>query len=74
VRRRLSLTGGTQLSGGASTRVVGWAGLNSIEFGFSFSLNFELLFFLFSLGNSNQIQTQFKIQKTQTCASNKSII
>jgi hypothetical protein len=37
-----------------------WAGWAEIEF--SFFLNFEMLFFLFSLGNSNQIQPQLKFK------------
>ena len=33
-----------------------------------------MLFFLFSLWISNQIQTKFKFKQFQTCASNKRII
>jgi hypothetical protein len=70
-----SLIGGSHLSGRASARDpagLGWAAW--AEFGFSFSPNFEMLFFLFSLGNSNQTKTKFKFKQFHTCDSNKRII
>jgi hypothetical protein len=57
-----SLTGGVHLTGDACARlaVLSWA--EWAEIGFSFSPNFLMLFFLFSLWISNQIQTKFQIQ------------
>jgi hypothetical protein len=74
--RELSLTGGAHLLGGAGARAacLCWTGPVGLKSVFPFSLNFQMLFFLFSLGNSNQIQTQFIIQIIQTCASDKRIL
>jgi hypothetical protein len=59
----LALIGGTRLSaraGACGLAGPGWAGWAEMEF--SFFLIFEMLSFLFSLGNSNQIQPQFKFK------------
>jgi hypothetical protein len=71
-----SLTGGTHLSGEAGVRAswLGWVGLSGPKLLFLFPGIFQMLFFLFSLWISNQIQTQFKFNPIQTCASNKRII
>jgi hypothetical protein len=75
-RTRSSLRGGTHLLGDAGTRVawLGWIGPNGLKLVFLFPEIFKMLFFLFSLWISNQIQTKFKFKQFQTCTSNKRII
>jgi hypothetical protein len=50
-----------RLSGRARGR-LGQAGLNGLNVGFPFSGIFQMIFFLFYLWISNQIQTQFKFK------------
>jgi hypothetical protein len=67
------LTGGAHLLGGTDVRARGlagpsWAGWAALPF--SFSLNFLMLFHLFSLGFSIQIQFKFQIQNNSNMCNN----
>jgi hypothetical protein len=70
-RWRDRLTGGVRLSARAGARKLGRLGLDWL---FLFPGNFYLLFYLFSLGFSIQIQIKFQIQtKSNKCNKSKNI-
>jgi hypothetical protein len=70
--RGRSLAGGVHLSGDAGVRAawLGRAGSAGLKRLFLFPGNFQLLFFLFSLGFSIQIQTKFQIQTNSNMCNN----
>jgi hypothetical protein len=65
---------GPPVSAGGRARKLGRLGLTGPDWPFLFPGNFYLLFYLFSLGFSIQIQIKFQIQtKSNICNSSKNI-